>query len=266
MNLFDDLHHWSLALILTTPRILVAFSILPMFAQPIFPAMIRNGVMVVLSLTLLPLTHDQLANLTLDLAGIALMVMKEAIIGLALGFAMSIPFWAMRGAGFLMDLQRGAMSALFFSPAVGGMVSPLGNLLAQLAVVVLFVSGGFLMLLETIMLSYQVWPIHLFLPEFSAGTAKFFMQQMDLLLYTTLLIAGPFMGTMFLIDFGTGLVGRYLPQLNIFLVAMPIKSGLLFFMLIFYVSIVGRYLHDTFLSVGSNLQILNGLLNGTGQQ
>jgi len=256
---------WFLALVLTTPRILVAFSILPMFTQPIFPALIRNGVMVVMSLALLPLTHEQLLDMELNIASIALLLVKESVIGLAMGYAMSIPFWALRGAGFLMDLQRGAMSALFFSPTVAGMVSPLGNLMAQLATTMLFTSGGFLMLLQTLMMSYQLWPLDTFFPSFNAGTAKFFLQQMDSLMYTLVLIAGPFLALMFLIDFGTGLVGRYLPQLNIFLVAMPIKSALVFFVLIFYVSIVGHYLHDIFINFGSNLHILDQLINESGQ-
>ncbi|PID49874.1 MAG: EscT/YscT/HrcT family type III secretion system export apparatus protein [Proteobacteria bacterium] len=261
MDIIDDFQTWYLALILTAPRILVAFSIIPVFAQSVFPAMIRNGVMVVLSLTLLPLTHEQLSHTALDIPGLTLLILKEAAIGLALGYAMSIPFWAMRGAGFLMDLQRGAMSALFFSPPVSGMVSPLGNLLAQLAITVLFVSGGFLMLLETMMLSYKVWPLSTFLPTITPEASSFLLKQLDLLFYTIVLIAGPFLGIMFLIDFGTGLVGRYLPQLNVFLIAMPVKSALVFFMLIFYVTFIAHFLRDSFIAFGTNLQILDTLLN-----
>ena len=121
------------------------------------------------------------------------------------------------------------------------------------------------MLIQTLMMSYQTWPLDTFFPSFNAGTAKFFLQQMDSLMYTLVLIAGPFLALMFLIDFGTGLVGRYLPQLNIFLVAMPIKSALVFFVLIFYVSIVGHYLHDIFINFGSHLQILDQLINESGQ-
>lgn len=258
----DEWHIWSLALILTTPRILVAFNVIPVFSQPIFPAMIRNGVMVVMSVALLPLTKEQLVGVPLELPNIAMLIIKEAIIGLVLGYAMSIPFWAARGAGFVMDMQRGSMSALFFSPTIGGMVSPLGNLLAQLAITLLFTSGGFMLLLETIMLSYQVWPLDKFMPDFNPKAAEFFLKQLDLLLYTTILIAAPFIGIMLVIDIGTGLVGRYLPQLNIFLVAMPIKSALVFLILIFYIGIIGRYLHDSFLNFGANLHLLDGLLNG----
>lgn len=262
MGEIAGLQTWFLALILTAPRILVAFTIMPMFAQPIFPALIRNGIMVVLSFTVLPLTHSQLINIELGAVTLMILVAKEGVIGLLLGYAMSVPFWAMRGVGFIIDMQRGAMSALFFSPPVTGMVSPMGNLLAQLATALLFVSGGFLMLMETIMLSYQTWPLDRFIPELSVDSAKFFLQQLDLLFYTVVLVAGPFIGLMLIIDFGTGLVGRYLPQLNIFLIAMPIKSALVFFMLIFYVVIIGHYLRDTFINFGTNLQILDGLING----
>lgn len=261
MGFMDDFQTWYLALTLTTPRILVAFSIIPVFAQSVFPAMIRNGVMVIMALTLLPLTHEQLSHTTLSIPALTLLVMKEGLLGLAFGYAMSVPFWAMRGAGFLMDLQRGAMSALFFSPPVSGMVSPLGNLLAQLAMTILFVSGGFLVLLETMMLSYKVWPLHMFMPNLTPDVASFFLQQLDLLFYTIVLVAAPFIGIMFLIDFGTGLVGRYLPQLNVFLIAMPIKSALVFFMLIFYITFIAHYLRDSFLEFGTNLQILDNLLN-----
>ena len=262
MEYITDMQPWFMALVLTTPRILVAFTVMPMFSQPIFPAMIRNGIMIVMSLSVLPLTYEQLLLMDVGWGDLFFLVFKEGLIGLALGYSMSIPFWAMRGVGFLMDMQRGAMSALFFSPTVTGMVSPLGNLLAQFATVLLFVSGGFLMLMETLMLSYQVWPLHQFIPDFNVNSARFFLQQLDLLLYTVLLIAGPFIGMMFLIDFGTGLVGRYLPQLNIFLVAMPIKSALVFFMLIFYIVIISHYLRDTFINLGSSLHILDGLIDG----
>lgn len=259
--MIDIWHSWSLALILTTPRILMAFSVIPVFSQPIFPAMIRNGVMVMISLSLLPLTKDQLTGITLDIPMFALLIFKESVIGFLLGYAMSLPFWAARGAGLVMDMQRGAMTGMFFSPTIGNMVSPLGNLLAQLAITLVFTSGGFMLLLQTLMLSYQVWPLDKFFPDLTPETAGFFVKQLDALMYTTLLIAGPFIGIMLIIDIGTGLVGRYLPQLNVFLLSMPIKSALVFLILIIYIGIIGRYLHDNFLDFGANLHLLGRLLN-----
>ena len=119
-----------------------------------------------------------------------------------------------------------------------------------------------MLLLQTLMLSYQVWPLDRLFPDLTPETAGYFVKQLDALMYTTLLIAGPFIGIMLIIDIGTGLVGRYLPQLNIFLLSMPIKSALVFLILIVYIGIIGRYLHDSFLEFGSNLNLLDRLLNG----
>lgn len=261
MGELTALYPWLMALVLTVPRMLIAFMVLPMFAQPIFPGMIRNGIVITMSLILLPLTHSQILQIPdLNTMTLLILIVKEGILGLILGYAMAIPFWAMRAAGFIIDLQRGAMSALFFSPALAGMVSPLGAFLGQFAVTMLFVSGGFVILLQTLILSYQTWPVHLFMPEFSVGSTKYFLQQFDMLLYLTLMVAGPFMALNFIIDLGTGLIGRYLPQLNVFLIAMPIKSGITFFVMIFYVGFLANYLSDIFLSFGESLKILDALV------
>ena len=79
-------------------------------------------------------------------------------------------------------------------------------------------------------------------------------------MYTTLLLAGPIIIIMFLIDLGLGLVGRFLPQLNIFIVAMPIKSAVAFFMLIFYIVYIADYLKANFFKMEQSLAMLEHLL------
>lgn len=251
---------WLMAWAFTAPRILVAFAVLPILTDPVVPTTLRNGVLLILALFLLPLTHDQFLNMRHDMLWMFAIVVKEGVIGLMLGYVMSVPFWAIKASGFLIDMQRGVMSALFFSQTTGNMVSPLGNLFSLMLTTLLLVTGGFMTLLETLFLSYQVWPIDQFMFHLNADVAGFFLKQLDLLLYTTVLLAGPFMGLMFLIDLGAGLVGRYLPQLNIFLIAMPVKSALTFFMLALYIGYLASYMKDSFIRIADALPLLSGLL------
>jgi type III secretion protein T len=251
---------WLLAWAFTAPRMLVAFAILPILTDPVVPGTLRNGIILILSLFILPLTHEQLGHIKPDILNMLMIVVKEGVIGLMLGYVLSVPFWAVKATGFLIDMQRGVMSSLFFSQTTANMVSPLGNLFSMLLTTLLLVTGGFTMLLQTLFLSYKTWPIDQFIPAPNLAVATFFLHQMDLLLYTTLLLAGPMMGIMLLIDLGTGLVGRYLPQLNIFLVSMPIKSGVTFFMLVFYIAFIADYLKENFFKMGENLKILETLL------
>lgn len=256
----DILHTWLLAWALTAPRILVAFAVLPILTDPIVPRTLRNGIVMIMTLFVLPLTHEQFLNLELDALSLIGILIKEGLLGLLLGYTLSVPFWAVKAAGFLIDMQRGVMSALFFSPVTANMVSPLGGLFSLFLTTLLLVSGGFMILLQTLYFSYQTWPIDQFYPQITLTVTTFFLHQLDLLLYTAVLIAGPFLGVMFLIDFGLGMVGRFLPQLNVFLAAMPIKSGLIFFMLALYVGFLAEYLKDGFFRMGDNLPLLDALL------
>jgi type III secretion protein T len=79
-------------------------------------------------------------------------------------------------------------------------------------------------------------------------------------MYTAILIAAPIMAILFLIDIGSGLVGRFLPQLNIFLQAMPIKSAVAFFLLILYLNFIADYIKDVFFKLAGNFSILESLL------
>jgi type III secretion protein T len=256
----DTLQSWLLAWAFTAPRVLVTFAVLPVFSEPILPGTLRNGIILILSLYVLPLTHEQFLNLTPSIPAMLGILVKEGLLGLLLGYALSVPLWAVKAAGFLIDMQRGVMSALFFSPITANMVSPLGNLFNMFLTTLLLVSGGFLILLQTLFMSYQTWPIDQFFPSIDLEVASFFLQQLDLLMYTSLLLAGPLLGIMFLIDLGLGMVGRFLPQLNVFLAAMPVKSGLTFFMLALYIGFIADYLRDNFFRMGANLPLLDALL------
>jgi type III secretion protein T len=50
----------------------------------------------------------------------------------------------------------------------------------------------------------------------------------------SVLFGAPFLIVFLLIDVGLGLMNRFVPQLNIFFFSMPVKSGVTFFLLIFY--------------------------------
>lgn len=256
----DLLRPWLLTLVISLPRMMVAFLLMPIFVETILSGQVRNGVIIGMTLFLLPLTHSQVLNLEPSATLVLVTIIKEAGLGVMMGVVFSIPFWAVRATGFFIDMQRGAMAAMFFSQSSGSMTSPLGNVLAQVTLTLLFVSGGFLLLLDAFYLSYKIWPIDSFTPVLAPETTTFFLKQMDLLLYTAALLAGPLVGIMLIIDLGSGLIGRYLPQLNIFLIAMPVKSALAFFILIFYIGYIADYLRTNFIKFTFNLQLLDGVL------
>ena len=108
-------------------------------------------------------------------------------------------------------------------------------LLTQAFVVYFFVTGGFLTMLGVLYASYEVMPVLTFVPRLPPDGALFIMQQLDRLVRIAFVLAAPVFAAMFLAVLGVALVSRFAPQLNVFFLAMPIKSAVAFLVLILYV-------------------------------
>ena len=135
------------------------------------------------------------------------------------------------------------MNPDLFNPSAGGSTTPLGSFLVQVGVTLFFSSGAILIFLGGLYESYITWPVLNYFPSFDWSSADYFLSQIDLLFYLMLLLAGPIVMIMFVAEFGVALVGRFVPQINIFILAMPIKSAIGFFLLALYVSFLVKYIH-----------------------
>ncbi len=256
----EGLNEWLLALTLAAPRTLALFAVLPFFERRILPPTLRNGMALVLVLVVLPLVHGQAGAAALSLPALLGLILKEVFLGATVGYLVALLFWAIASAGFFLDTQRGAMSATLFTPMVGSQTSPLGAFLTQAAVTLLFATGGFLALLDALYLSYASWPVASYFPHLDRQAADFFLQQMDDLMRIMALIAGPAVIIMFLSELGMALIGRFVPQINIFLLAMPLKSSLAVLFLALYLGAIGRWAEREFLSLGRLFRLLEGWL------
>ncbi len=251
---------WLFAWVLTVPRIFGAFLVMPFFSASVLPGLVRNGIIMVLSVVALPMTVEQVKDLPVEAFPIISLVIKEIILGFMMGFMFSIPFWAVSAAGYFIDVQRGTMSAEQFAAIIADQTTPLGNVLTIMTVTLLFASGGFLLLYEVLLLSYQSWPIDSFFPKFHIDSAVIILHQLDLLMYTAALLAGPVVAIMYLIEIAAALIGRQVPQLNVFLLTMPIKSGVGMWMLVYYVTFIAEFMRDKFLHFGESFKVLERIL------
>ena len=218
------------------PRLAGALSVNPITAGGALSGQARAGVAGAMALLPAPILWEQLG----DLAGApwslyALLAAKEALLGLAIGWVSGLVFWAVQSAGLLMDNQRGASSASGLDPLSGEETSPLGSLLFQGVAVAFFVGGGFTAFLRLLWSSYALWPATALLPSHEfAPAALFFASLADWVMLQTVLLAGPVLAACLLADVSLGIVNRFAAQLNVYILAMPIKSGLTALILVGY--------------------------------
>ena len=140
-----------------------------------------------------------------------------------------------------VDNQRGASIASTINPLTGHDSSPLGELFSQAGIVLLLISGGMSMILKIIYDSYFLWPVFTLMPAFSENMPIVILDLMDRLMRLALLFSAPVIFSMFLAEVALGLVSRFVPQLQVFFLAMPIKSGIAIFVFAIYTATLMNY-------------------------
>ena len=221
---------------LTMVRMATAFSLVPLLNKQVLGgAMIRNGIVGSFALFLYPLVAAQQPDITPGGVAILALILKEVLIGFFIGFLATIPFWAMEAAGFIIDNQRGASMASTMNPMSGSETSPTGLLFSQSFTVIYLISGTFLIMLGALLHSYQAWPVFSFWPELNSSAVVFFLGQFDQIVTLAVWLAAPIMICMFITEWGIALISRSAPQLNVFILAMPIKSAVAVAILVVYI-------------------------------
>ncbi len=259
-SIIAQLKHFIIIIAFTTPRIITIFTILPFFGK-ILQGFVRNSVVFCLALFLYPTIKSSFISYSNgSLFFILTIILKEVFLGVVLGFFIGIIFWAVEGIGFVIDNQRGSSMATVFDPLFGEQTSVFGSLFIQFITVLFFTSGGFLYLLKGIFLSYKWWPIFSMFPRIGTQWGTFFLREVDILMKMIVLFAAPILIVIFFTDFGLGLINRFAPQLNVFFLSMPIKSGIACFLLILYMGTLWKYLRPEVLNFDKTLEFLKVVL------
>ena len=128
--------------------------------------------------------------------------------------------------------------ASIMNPFSGAETSPLGILFSQAFIAIIMTSGLFLLMLKNVFLSYKAWPVFSYFPKINMDATVFFLNQFDMIVSLSMWLAAPIIISMFITEFGIALISRSAPQLNVFILAMPIKSGVAAAILVIYVGTV----------------------------
>lgn len=235
---YDEL---VIAVLISLPRMYAFITMAEILNAAAVPRMARNGAILILSLPLVPVNLAYVGMIGESLPAFAAFFLKEYAIGFVFGYMIGWLFWVVTAAGDFMDNQRGAAIASSINPLLGTETTPLGNLFAQAFHTYFFSVGGMLVVMGILYKSFILWPVTKMLPIVSDQFPVLILEVLDLGMRTMFILAAPVIALMFLSEFALALVSRFAPQLQVFVLAMPIKSGVAIFVLIFYINILFPY-------------------------
>lgn len=225
-------------------RFMATFIVLPITGPQIMPMLGRTALAISLASIIYPSVLTAYPEDGFTAMVMATIVAKEIFIGFTIGYLASIIFWAAESIGHFVDTHRGATLAGAMFQNFGEQSSPLGGFLLQLTIVVFLMAGGLRLFLEGYYQSFIAWPVLSYFPQINAGAMDFFIEQFSLLVYIAVVLAAPMVIAMFLVEFSLALMNRFVPQLQVFFLAMPVKSVVAFFILILYLKYLLIYLQE----------------------
>lgn len=218
--------------ILILTRILTMFLVAPMFSGKMIPVRFRVGLALALAVLLAlhqyPVVHCFQNSMSFLDAGFLEALFGEFFLGLMMGTAALLLFSALRTAGTAAAYVGGISF-----PVDGGLsneAAPIAaSLFYALGTAAVFIAGGHLLLLETLLQSFTQYP---------AGAAAYFpqmVQNIPQLFYLGFQlgvhIALPVMTVVLLAQIGMAILNRVLPQLDVFSLSFPINVLVTFFIL-----------------------------------
>lgn len=263
-----DIYRQMTALLLGMPRLFIIATVAPFMGSAVVTGQLRMVVVLALYMPLHFLVIDQLpamSGLSFTIGTqVAFLLLKECLLGLIIGFLVGMAFWAVQSAGFFIDNQRGASMAEGADILSGESSSPIGNLLFQSVVYLFYVSGGFMLFMGVVYTSYELWPVTSTLPlHWNMDVPLFFAQRVAWMLTSMLLLAAPITVACLLTDISLGLVNRFASQLNVYVLAMPLKSGLASFLLCFYFALLVKSSPSLLKDALNSIILFNNMLMGS---
>lgn len=211
-------------------RIGAMFLLAPLYSNTAIPNLVRFALALVVtyivffSVQTYPFTEND------NFIFLALFGIKEVLVGITMGFVLSIVFQGISFAGLLVGRDMGLAMSSMFDPVTGDDGNIIATLLSMAAVIVFILINGHHFIIESLSYSFKVIPL---------GGFKVIENVLDLIVkysgsifILAIKISAPVIVAFFLIHLASGIISRVSPSFQVFFVLLPLKIGLGIFLLI----------------------------------
>ncbi|TGK05424.1 flagellar biosynthetic protein FliR [Leptospira langatensis] len=212
--------------LLILARIVGLLSVAPVFsfASISFPQRISFGFLI--AVILFPVSAGFVPPIPGNMTDYGLIAIGEVLIGILMGFLISLVFASFQMAGEFFNVQLGFGYAEILDPISQTslpVISTLKNMLGML----LFLSlGAYRYLFESLAYSFEKVQILRLVPEIQDGLYKAMEEAIGAMFLVAFKIALPILGVLLLVTVSEALMGKAAPQLNILQLSFPIKIAI----------------------------------------
>lgn len=219
---------WLVAVLLASARVMPPLAFAPPFSLMRIPVHIRALLGLMLAACLVQFGPNVIAPAALTSATLVSALLGELVIGVGIVFAFQSVAAALYFGGRVLDIQAGFGLATVIDPATRGQLPLLGSLFAFGAGAIFFAVDGHHQLLRVIAVTMEVAPVGSGMAGWPVAEV---VAQFGGVFTLGLAVAGVGMLVMLLADIALGFMSRGLPQMNILVLGMQVKTLLLLLVL-----------------------------------
>jgi flagellar biosynthesis protein FliR len=206
---------------LIATRLSAMLAVAPVFSSSMIPVRVKAGLVIVISYLTLPVVAHEGGTVPDGVVAFGVLAVKEALIGLGFGLVAQFLFAAIQTAGAFIDVSAGFAIAQTLDPTTNNTTSVLGRWYSLVATSCFLAMGGLQLLVAGIVRSFTLAP-PLANPDLHAVVTGVLDRADDILL-VTVQIGAPVIGALLVTDVTLGIISRSVPQMNVFIVGMPLK-------------------------------------------
>lgn len=240
-------------------RIAGVFLQAPLLSSSRFPSLGKTAFVIWLTFVLWFVTPVN-PVLPTTAIGFVITLVAEVAFGFLIGFVCNLLFTAVQASGEIIDMQMGLSVAQALDPVFGAVISIVGRLVFNIALIVFLTLNGHHLVLSALHQSFTAIPAGKIA---NFGNYNLTVQLGDLgsaLWLSAIKIAAPVVLLIFLADFTFGIVSRVAPQVNVFMLGFQVKPILGLFGISLLSPFLVKYIEKMIETMGSEVIKLIAIL------
>lgn len=212
-----------LVFLLVFTRMTGALLFNPLLGRRSVPAIAKIGLALLLAVVVIPTLKTPAPSFPTPIS-FMLALIRELLIGYALGLIANLFIAWVLMAGEIMDMEMGTSVSKIYDPQSGVSMPVTGTALNIMLTLIFFSTNGHLTLIKIVATSLQMFPPGPQMVGFEVG--QYITMMLGDMIVLALKLAMPVLAIELLSEAGLGVLMRIVPQINVFVVGIQIKMGI----------------------------------------
>ncbi len=244
---------------LAAVRVSAVIFMMPGLGSRVFPPVAKIFLTVVVSIIVILSLPQAPNHLYANDAVYAIYIVKEALLGIFIGFFAQLPFIAVKAAGEMISFNTMFSMATVINPADSTQSTVFGEFYNIAAIFVYFAINGHHMLMEAIFFTFRQIPVA-DMVNFSGGAVSVLNGWGSVIFYAGVAISAAVIAVLLVTNIAMGIISKTMPALNIMIVGLPIQILLAFGVIFATLSVDTGVIRNIFIKMFSDLSALIKLL------